>query len=496
MANVRHGRPAVLGPRTGSLGPRQRHRAAPRFPSDHTRGGRPPGEARDPGAKVARPGHERGTTSAEYLGVIVVVAAIISALTLSPVATTIGSGLSAAVCRITGQSGCTTRQTAAPTTTPSTTPGTPPPPTPGDAPLDAPLDAPAVDPGPPLTVAVTDDPNSCDGALDCTGNALAGFAHGAWTGLRDEATGTWSLITDPGQLVDAGKAIWDDPLNAGRQLVWDDESAAMADQGDTAGAAGRTTWNIGSWFLPGIDALKISKLEKITKLSKITKLAEIAEKLTALTRKAETAAAKAEEAAKAGRKAEAETAATEARKAADDAKKETEGLNCPLALPPPGGPATHGGGGHGPVMAAAPRTTRLATDESPCAVAAAADDDASRAENAAEDIGGAREIAVAELTDGTVAAAKPGLQGKKVVKPNVGSTDVDVIGSDGAYIAVGGPAKAKNVNKLRQKLIILKYAADEAGVPAKAYFEAGTPRSAIDAASEVLGEHNVVVFER
>ena len=129
-----------------------------------------------------------------------------------------------------GQAGCSTAPTAG-----GPTPGTPGTGTPGTGDEQDPC-GPTVADGPPLHIEVTDDPDSCDGALDCTGSALAGFAQGAWTGLRDEATGTWSLITDPGQLVDAGKAIRDDPLNAAKQLVWDDESAKMADQGDTAGA--------------------------------------------------------------------------------------------------------------------------------------------------------------------------------------------------------------------------------------------------------------------
>ncbi|SEU27341.1 RHS repeat-associated core domain-containing protein [Nonomuraea wenchangensis] len=111
------------------------------------------------------------------------------------------------------------------------------------------------------------------------------------------------------------------------------------------------------------------------------------------------------------------------------------------------------------------------------------------------DIGAAREQAVAELTGGHVSGAA-GKQGMKVVRPGVGSTDVDVIGPNGEWIAVGGPAKAKNINKLRQKLSILKYAADAEGVRAIAYFEVGTPLSVIQAAMRILGAKNVVQFTR
>ncbi|MGW5163210.1 hypothetical protein ACWEPN_47690 [Nonomuraea wenchangensis] len=61
---------------------------------------------------------------------------------------------------------------------------------------------------------------------------------------------------------------------------------------------------------------------------------------------------------------------------------------------------------------------------------------------------------------------------------------------------MGGPAKAKNINKLRQKLSILKYAADAEGVRAIAYFEVGTPLSVIQAAMRILGAKNVVQFTR
>jgi hypothetical protein len=91
---------------------------------------------------------------------------------------------------------------------------------------------------------------------------------------------------------------------------------------------------------------------------------------------------------------------------------------------------------------------------------------------------------------------RSGPLGLKVVKPNVGSSDVDVIGPNGEYIAVGGRAKAKNLGKLREKLGILKYAADEKKVRSQAYFEKGTPQSALDVAGDVLGEENVFTFER
>src|SRR5262249_17913570 len=69
--------------------------------------------------------------------------------------------------------------------------------------------------------------------------------------------------------------------------------------------------------------------------------------------------------------------------------------------------------------------------------------------------GARREIRVAEITGGEVQGA-PGEPGMIVTEPGVGSTDVDVIGGDGEYIAVGGPAKAADLARLGSRLRILK----------------------------------------
>ncbi|MER5444871.1 PrsW family glutamic-type intramembrane protease [Streptomyces sp. NPDC002764] len=111
-------------------------------------------------------------------------------------------------------------------------------------------------------------------------------------------------------------------------------------------------------------------------------------------------------------------------------------------------------------------------------------------------VGAAREEKVAGLTGGHIPSGRPGKPGLIVTKPNVGSTDVDVIGGDGSYIAVGGPAKARNLAKLGQKCQILKYAAELKGVPARAYFEEGTPDGALKVARKILGDDNVHVFPK
>ncbi|MCT7351016.1 PrsW family intramembrane metalloprotease [Streptomyces sp. 15-116A] len=111
-------------------------------------------------------------------------------------------------------------------------------------------------------------------------------------------------------------------------------------------------------------------------------------------------------------------------------------------------------------------------------------------------VGAAREEKVAELTGGTVPSGAPGKPGLKVTKPGAGTTDVDVIGADGSFIAVGGPAKARNLAKFGEKLHILKYAAEQRGVRAQVYLEEGTPDSALALARKVLGDANVHTFTR
>ncbi|WP_055523048.1 RHS repeat-associated core domain-containing protein [Streptomyces graminilatus] len=109
-------------------------------------------------------------------------------------------------------------------------------------------------------------------------------------------------------------------------------------------------------------------------------------------------------------------------------------------------------------------------------------------------LGGARETRVAELTGGKLPSGAPGKPGLLIKQPNVGTTDVDVIAADGTYIAVGGKAKARNLAALGQKLRILRWGAEQQGVGAKAYFQEGTPDTALNLARKVLGEDNVHTF--
>ncbi|MFD3484526.1 hypothetical protein [Streptomyces sp. NPDC058665] len=111
-------------------------------------------------------------------------------------------------------------------------------------------------------------------------------------------------------------------------------------------------------------------------------------------------------------------------------------------------------------------------------------------------VGAAREQKVAELTNGRIPSGAPGKPGLKVTKPGAGTSDVDVIGGDGSYIAVGGPAKARNLAKFGEKCHILKYAAEQQGVRAQVYLEKGTPEAALNLARRILGDGNVHTFVR
>ncbi len=109
-------------------------------------------------------------------------------------------------------------------------------------------------------------------------------------------------------------------------------------------------------------------------------------------------------------------------------------------------------------------------------------------------VGARREQIVAEKIGGKVVTDRYGV-GKKIIEPNVGSTDYDVLGPDGSYNAVGGPAKAMDLSRLSEKLRILKSVAKRDGVDAHAWFSARTPSNVIDKALEILGADHVHIFE-
>lgn len=76
------------------------------------------------------------------------------------------------------------------------------------------------------------------------------------------------------------------------------------------------------------------------------------------------------------------------------------------------------------------------------------------------------------------------------------STVLDVLGPNGEYIFVGGPAKVSNPAKFGRALQIAKAAADQNGFRAMYYLEAGTPESAIAQATKRFGIDNVFLFPK
>jgi filamentous hemagglutinin len=107
--------------------------------------------------------------------------------------------------------------------------------------------------------------------------------------------------------------------------------------------------------------------------------------------------------------------------------------------------------------------------------------------DAARLVGQSREASVANIVNGSTS-------GEQVAVLGLGSTDIDVVAANGDLIAVGGPAKANNLGKLGQELRIYQAIADQRGVSAQAYFAEGTPQSAINLATKILGAGNVKIF--
>ncbi|MEG4576207.1 SpvB/TcaC N-terminal domain-containing protein [Microcoleus sp. N3A4] len=77
-----------------------------------------------------------------------------------------------------------------------------------------------------------------------------------------------------------------------------------------------------------------------------------------------------------------------------------------------------------------------------------------------------------------------------------GAVRVDVIGSNGELIAVGGPAKGADLGTLSARLNDLKAAADANGVQAQAYFTKDTGEDVLVKARYILGSNNVHLFDR
>lgn len=104
------------------------------------------------------------------------------------------------------------------------------------------------------------------------------FSVGTWQAAWDDISGafvdTWdlghALVTDPDSVWEGAKDAWDyareHPGELVVGLVWDDESQQLWDEGKYDAALGRTTWNVGSYFIPGVGEVKAGA--RIAKLAR------------------------------------------------------------------------------------------------------------------------------------------------------------------------------------------------------------------------------------
>lgn len=180
----------------------------------------------------------------------------------------------------------------------------------------------------------------CSGFWGCAWEGVKQVGSGLFNigkGLWDDLVGLWELFQDPSLLVDALIHLWNNPSDL-LQLIWDDESREMWENGDYGGAIGRTIWNVGSFFIPGVNLAKIG-----AKGGKLGKLADLASSLGQARKLADDAADAADTAADAARRGDVDAAteaAEEARRHADEAAEEARRRGCPVAA----GPATAGDG--------------------------------------------------------------------------------------------------------------------------------------------------------
>jgi hypothetical protein len=271
-------------------------------------------------SRVARGGLSRargddGSGTLEYVGVAVLVGVLVAALLAAGFHGRLQGSTSRSVCKVTTEDGCADGSGA---------------------------DEPGAGGQGDGSGQSAGQDGGCHGFWGCAGSALYNVGKGAY----DDVAGMVHVVTDPGSLVDAAGYIASHPLDSLRQLVWDDESAEMADRGDTGGAIGRTVWNVGSWFIPFYDIGKAgSKLGKLGKLGRLGKLGKVAEEAAAFAERAAQLARK-------GDLAGAQAAARRARQIADDAAAQARKAGCLLGAPPTRGRAGPGllvlaGGGGG-----------------------------------------------------------------------------------------------------------------------------------------------------
>ncbi|GGJ93631.1 hypothetical protein GCM10011583_26390 [Streptomyces camponoticapitis] len=351
-----------------------------------------------------------GQTALEYLGLFVLVAAIIVGLTLSGVGGQISNGLQSAVCSITG--------TACPAADgdsveagdgqdePGGDPGDPGDPggpgDPGDArdgenggivPVGVETDedrtdAAADEPGWEEDQAAADDGDDggdgeeqedCGGwgFFSCAGDRITQVVKGvAVDGFWGDVTGVWDMVTDPGGtwdgLKDYGSGLGDkwseDAKDAGDKWAKGDYLDALTDWGGASvntvvgvgddifvGDEVRDRWNNGEktravtdvvWNVGSIFIPGYNAAKVGGKVGKIGKLGKLG-KLGKAADKAGEAADRARKAAEKGDVKAADDAAKEAQKHADDARKELAEKGCLISSGPIGGRLPGGSGGPG-----------------------------------------------------------------------------------------------------------------------------------------------------
>ncbi|PRQ09960.1 RHS repeat domain-containing protein [Enhygromyxa salina] len=160
-------------------------------------------------------------------------------------------------------------------------------------------------------------------------------------------------------------------------------------------------------------------------------------------------------------------------------------------LRPRGKSASSAGQGAGPPVDAPLKGPRASGSD---ATASSTEAIAAEGGAARQALGLAREEAVAESIGGRV--AKTGKRDLKLTTERGEGVTVDVLGPNGELIVVGGPAKAKNLGALGDRLRVLREAANETGVKGQAFFEEGTPESVLRLARKALGADNVMTFPK
>lgn len=188
--------------------------------------------------------------------------------------------------------------------------------------------------------------DSCSGFFGCALSVLRQVGSGIYQVVDaavDDVVGIFELVMDPSQIVDALAYLVEHPGDALAGLFWDAESRAMWGAGDYGGAVGRLVWNVGSMFIPFVNAGKVASA--LGDLGRLSGVATSADELADLA----SAARRAEEAARAGDPFGAADIAVDARREADELAERARTAGCLSA-----GPVTLQVLAAGPARGAAP----------------------------------------------------------------------------------------------------------------------------------------------